>query len=160
MTAPDLVALLARRGETVAAAESLTGGRVAMALTSVAGASAVVRGGVVAYATEVKVAVAGVPQPVIDSFGVISAECAIAMALGVRRRLGATWGVATTGVAGPGLQEDQPVGTVFVAVAGPDDTCAERWALSGSRVEIQAAATQRALQLLARVVGREEPVVG
>ena len=77
-------------------------------------------GGVVAYATDLKVSVLGVPREVVDGPGVVSSECATAMARGVRLLTGATYGVATTGVAGPTEQEGKPPGTVFVAVDGPD----------------------------------------
>src|SRR5690348_4767165 len=113
-TAAGVLARLRERGETLACAESLTGGGLAAALTAVPGASASMRGGVVSYATEVKRTVLGVTAEL-----VISAACAEQMAVGVRDLLGATWGLSTTGVAGPDTQEGQPVGTVFVGVIGP-----------------------------------------
>ncbi|MDO9354446.1 MAG: nicotinamide-nucleotide amidohydrolase family protein, partial [Solirubrobacteraceae bacterium] len=97
---------------TLATAESLTGGRVAASLTAVPGASEVFRGGVVAYASDVKVDVLGVPADVVATVGVVSAACAEAMARGVRSLTGASYAVATTGVAGPGEQEGKPPGTV------------------------------------------------
>ena len=100
-------------GRTIAVAESLTGGLVAGALTGVAGASAVVRGGVVAYATDLKAVLLGVPEAVLAEHGPVHPEVAAAMADGVRRRLGADFGVATTGVAGPGPAEGKPAGTVL-----------------------------------------------
>ena len=87
-----------------------------------AGASRVYRGGVVAYATEVKQQLLGVPPDLVARHGVVSAECARAMAEGARAALGADWAVSTTGVAGPDQQEGKPVGTVFVGVAGPGGT--------------------------------------
>ncbi len=117
--AGQVVALLIARGATVATAESLTGGRLAAALTSVPGASACVVGGVVAYATAVKVAVLGVPADLVAEHGVVSGECAAAMARGSRDLLGTTYAMATTGVAGPDPQEGHPAGHVWVAVAGP-----------------------------------------
>ncbi|SFL97324.1 CinA family protein [Streptomyces pini] len=112
--------LLADRGQTVAAAESLTGGLVAAELTAAPGASATVRGSVTAYATEVKHQVLGVDGGLLRERGAVDAEVARQMAAGVRRALGTDWGVATTGVAGPEPQDGKPVGMVYVAVAGPE----------------------------------------
>src|SRR5688500_9259790 len=138
MTDPDpVVDRLTDAGATVATAESLTGGRLGARLTDGAGASSAYLGGVVTYATEVKISVLGVPEALVDDHGVISAECARSMAEKVRTLMGTTYGVSTTGVAGPDSQEDQPVGTVFVGVAGPDDTDVRRLALDGGRMEIQ-----------------------
>ena len=97
------------------------------------GSSEVFRGGVVAYATDVKIAVLDVPEAVVEQHGVVSAECARAMARGVRRLTGATYGVSTTGVAGPDEQEGKPVGTVYVGVAGPDGDSAVALELVGDR---------------------------
>ncbi|SNC61438.1 nicotinamide-nucleotide amidase [Kytococcus aerolatus] len=115
--AARVVAVLTARGETVAVAESLTGGLVAASLTAVPGASVVVRGGVVAYATEVKASVLGVDPARLERTGPVDAEVAREMARGVARLLGADWGLATTGVAGPGPADGHPAGTVHVAVA-------------------------------------------
>lgn len=120
LPAARLVRLLAARGETLAVAESLTGGLVAAEITSVPGASKVFRGSVTAYATELKRDVLGVDGTLLDERGAVDPEVARQMADGVRRFLGADWGIATTGVAGPEPQDGQPVGTVYVAVAGPD----------------------------------------
>src|SRR5512145_2743384 len=116
----EIIAALVRAGATVATAESLTGGLVSAALTSVPGASAAVRGGVVAYATDLKHELAGVPADTLRRDGPVAARTASAMATGVRRKCAATYGVATTGVAGPDAQDGHPPGTVHVAVAGPD----------------------------------------
>ncbi len=117
--AESVVRELSRTGATVATAESLTGGLVAAALTSVPGASVAVRGGVVAYATDLKASLAGVPADLLDRSGPVSAATASAMASGARRVCDATYGVATTGVAGPNWQDGHPPGTLYVAVAGP-----------------------------------------
>ena len=114
-----LVALLTSAGRTVAVAESLTGGAVTDAIVAVSGASRCLRGSVVAYATDLKAGLLGVPQELIDRHGAVSAEVAAAMASGVRERLGADYGIGTTGVAGPALQDGQPPGTYHVAVEGP-----------------------------------------
>jgi nicotinamide-nucleotide amidase len=118
--AADVVDLLRRRGATLATAESLTGGRLAALVTEVPGASAVYLGGVVSYATDFKVDVLGVPAAIVEQYGVVSGECARAMAHGAMRLTGASYAVSTTGVAGPDLQEGKPVGTVYVALVGAD----------------------------------------
>lgn len=141
---------LAGRGETLAAAESLTGGLLSARLTDVPGASRSFVGGVVSYATRVKVAVLGVPDELVEEHGVVSEECALAMARGVRERLDATWGLATTGVAGPDQQEGRQVGTVWVALAGPSGATARLLDLSGDRSAIRQAACVAVLELLAR----------
>jgi nicotinamide-nucleotide amidase len=117
--ASGVLAVLTQRGETLAAAESLTGGLVAAEITSVPGASGAFRGSVTAYATALKRDVLGVNGALLEERGAVDAEVARQMARGVRKALGADWGVATTGVAGPQPQDGQPVGTVYVAVAGP-----------------------------------------
>lgn len=151
---------LVAAGLTVATAESLTGGQVAAALTAVPGASATYRGGVIAYATEVKVSVLGVPQSVVDTKGVISAECALAMARGVREVLDADVGVATTGVAGPDRQEGHPAGTVFVAVSGAGREDLRRLALPGGRAEVQRATVREVLVLLDELLHGDEILRG
>jgi len=120
--AAEVLTLLARAGWTVAVAESLTGGLVAAALTDVPGSSVAFRGGVVVYATELKAELLGVDVGMLAAHGPVYAPVAAAMAEGVRKRLGATVGLATTGVAGPGPQDGQPAGTVHIAVslAGED----------------------------------------
>jgi nicotinamide-nucleotide amidase len=146
--AADLHALLEERGETIASAESLTGGGLADLLSGTAGASASYVGGVVSYATSVKVAVLGVPADLVERYGVVSEECAAAMATGARDLLGATWAVSTTGVAGPTEQDGHPVGTVFAGVAGPDGVTVAALALDGDRAEIRAQTCLLALDLL------------
>ena len=153
--ATELIALLAARQQTIAVAESLTGGLLAGALTGVPGASAVFRGGVVAYATELKAVLLGVDRAVLAAQGAVSAEVAEAMAEGVRDRLGATVGVATTGVAGPDPAEGKPVGTVYIAAAAGGKTRVRRLALSGSRAAIRAETVREALGLVLVIV-REE----
>ena len=106
-------------GQTVAVAESLTGGMVASRLTDTPGASATFRGGVVVYATDLKADLLGAD---VATHGAVSSETAAALAEGVRERLGSTWGLSTTGVAGPDEQEGQPVGTLHVGLAGPMGT--------------------------------------
>ncbi len=146
------------RGATVATAESLTGGQLAGLLTDVPGASDVFRGGVVSYATAVKVEVLGVPEHVVDTFGVVSAECAGEMARGVRALMGATYGLSTTGVAGPDSQEGKPVGTVYVGLAGPDGSSTTvALELVGDRTAIRERTCLEAIDCLVRTVEGEMP---
>ncbi|MFI6057921.1 CinA family protein [Streptomyces sp. NPDC051286] len=140
---------LVRRGETLAVAESLTGGLVAAELTSVPGASRSFRGSVTAYATSLKRDVLAVDGALLAARGAVDPEVARQMAIGVRRILGADWGVATTGVAGPDEQDGKPVGTVYVAVAGPEG--AEKVAalrLNGDRADIRRKSVRSLLELL------------
>ncbi|MFI6288537.1 CinA family protein [Streptomyces sp. NPDC051018] len=148
-TAERVLALLAERGETLAVAESLTGGLVAAELTSVPGASAAFRGSVTAYATALKQELLGVDGTLLAERGAVDPEVARQMAAGVRTALGADWGIATTGVAGPEPQDGRPVGTVFVAVSRPrggEKVAALR--LNGSRAEIRRESVRSVLGLL------------
>jgi len=145
--AGDVLGLLQARAETLACAESLTGGMLAQQITAVPGASAAFVGAVVSYATAIKTGVLGVPPAVVATHGVVSAPCAQAMAVGARALLGSTWAMATTGVAGPTEQEGQPVGTVFVAVDGPHPVV-RRLRLAGDRERIRELTCQAALLLL------------
>ena len=152
-TAADLVRHLTDVGETVACAESLTGGLVAAAFADVPGASAVLRGGVVAYAADLKVSLLGVPAALIERVGTVHRDVALTLADGARARLGATWGLSTTGVAGPGPAEGKPAGTVYVAVAGPSGTVARELRLNGSRAEIRRETVGAVLRLAAQRMG-------
>src|ERR1700729_3739333 len=106
--AAEVLRRLTEAGQTLATAESLTGGLVAAALTSVPGASAAFRGGVVAYATDLKAAVLGVPDDLLQLRGAVDPDVAEAMAQGARARLGTTVGISTTGVAGPDPADGKP----------------------------------------------------
>lgn len=145
-----VVHALLERGLTVGTAESLTGGLVCAALTSVPGASAVVRGGVVAYASDVKVGVLGVDPGLLEREGAVCAPVATALAEGVRRVLPSAVGISTTGVAGPDPADGRPVGTVFVAASGPWGILVEEHTLTGDREEIRVASVGAALRLLDR----------
>lgn len=125
---------------------------MAALITSVAGSSAVFIGGVVSYATEVKVQVLSVPDQVVATHGVVSRECAMAMASGVRDLLGTTYAVSTTGVAGPGPNDGIPAGTVWLGVSGPGGNHAEMVPLEGARDGVQEQATKRVMELLEREV--------
>jgi nicotinamide-nucleotide amidase len=152
----ELHLLLRAGGETVATAESLTGGRLAARFTATPGASETYLGGVVAYATELKQALLDVPSEVVEEYGVVSAACARAMASGVRGMTGATYGVATTGVAGPTEQEGKPAGTVFIGIAGPGRLEAIALELSGDRERITERTCDEAVSALAGILRREE----
>jgi nicotinamide-nucleotide amidase len=155
VTSPDeeplaelIVTLLTGRGQTVAVAESLTGGLLAASLVEVPGASFVFRGGIVAYATDLKSALLDVPASLLERYGAVHADVAGAMAEGVRRRLDATFGVATTGVAGPDPADGQPVGTVYIAASGQLSTVRRRLSLAGGRRSIRDQAVLQSLLLL------------
>ena len=145
----DLIAALAARGQTVAVAESLTGGLVVARLVDVPGASAVVRGGIVADATELKTTLLGVDPDLLARVGAVDPHVAVQMAEGVRERLAATWGVATTGVAGPDPQDGVVPGTAYVAVAGPDGSTFDVLDLGPiGRAAIRDATVDAALELV------------
>lgn len=151
-TAAEVIAALVASGRTVAVAESLTGGLVVAELVSVPGASAVVRGGVVAYATDLKDALLGVDVALLAERGAVDGEVARQMAAGVRERLGADLGVATTGVAGPDPQDGHAPGEVWVGVADATGAIARRLELTGDRDRIRRSTVAAALDdLLARV---------
>ncbi|AXE80589.1 CinA family protein [Streptomyces atratus] len=153
--AARVLELLVERGETLAVAESLTGGLVAAELTSVPGASNSFRGSVTAYATPLKRDLLGVDGALLTEHGAVDPEVARQMAAGVRRVLGADWGMATTGVAGPEPQDGKPVGTVYVAVAGPDG--AEKVTalrLNGGRADIRRESVRSVLALLSIELGK------
>lgn len=148
--ATRLVVELARRKMTIAVAESLTGGLVVAELVAVPGASAVVRGGVVAYATELKTSLLGVDAGLLAEKSPIDPEVARQMAEGVRWRLGrdgapADIGLATTGVAGPDQQDGHPVGEVWIGVAIGDAVTAHGLRLGGDRAAIRSATVTESL---------------
>lgn len=147
--AEAVLAALARRGWSIGTAESLTAGLVVATLVDVPGASASVRGGVAAYATDVKAAVLGVDADLLARAGAVDEEVARQMARGARRVLGTDVAIATTGVAGPDPQDGKPVGTVYIAVATPERETVERLALSGARRDIRVATVTAALRLCA-----------
>ena len=147
--------ILERRGETLATAESLTGGLLAEIITAAPGASKTYVGGVVSYATTLKTDLLRVPEDVVETHGVVSEACARAMAQGARELTGATFALATTGVAGPEPQEGKPVGTVHVAVATRNGTVHEELALDGDRASIRLATCAAVLSALAAILDEE-----
>lgn len=121
-SAPNLVRTLTDRCETLAFCESLTAGLASATVAAVPGASNVLRGGVITYATDLKASLAGVPEKILERYGPVAAVTARHMARGTQTVCGSTWGVALTGVAGPDPQDGHPVGEVHIAVAGPSRT--------------------------------------
>ena len=160
--AAALVRALAERALTVATAESLTAGLVCARLADVPGASAVLRGGVAAYATDVKSGVLGVDAALLAAGGAVQVEVAVAMARGAARLLSASCAVATTGVAGPAEQDGRPVGTVLVAVAdaGAGEALVREHRFAGDRAAVRAAATVAALTLLGQWLGERQGAAG
>jgi PncC family amidohydrolase len=152
--AERLQAACIREGLTVSVAESCTGGLVAHVLTEVPGSSAYLRGGVVAYADDVKASLLGVPVEVLIAHGAVSAQVAVAMAEGVVERLGANLGIGVTGIAGPdGGTEAKPVGLVYVAVAGRGPATVRRLQWPGDRSANKVDSARVAIEmLLARAV--------
>lgn len=151
MTSPaEVVTALARRGETLATAESLTAGQLAGTVADVPGASAVLRGGLIVYAVDLKASLAGVDERLLAEHGPVHPEVARQLAGGARERCGATWGLSTTGVAGPQPHGGHPAGTVYVGLAGPAVLLAERLALPGDRSAVRAGTVAAALGLLLR----------
>lgn len=161
-----LMADLAASGVTVACAESLTGGLLSAVLTEIPGASTVVRGGLVVYATDLKNTLAGVDQGLLDERGPVDPDVAIALAEGVREVCGSTVGIGLTGVAGPDPQNGVEVGTWYVALAGRTPAGTDvRWLSSGvpvtqpadvrTRAGVRHAALRAAIGLLVRLVATD-----
>ena len=143
---------LLSRGETVAAAESLTAGLFCATLATVPGASTTLRGGVVVYATELKTALAGVPAALLAEHGPVSPETAAALAEGVRVRCAATWGIGLTGVAGPDPVDGHGPGRVYLGISDGHGTDVVELDLPGDRAAVRAAAVTAAMDgLLARL---------
>ena len=153
--AAGVLAELSSRGETLASAESLTGGLVGLLLTDIPGASASYVGGVISYATGLKSTLAGVDAATLAQLGPVAERTAAEMARGVAERCSADWGVATTGVAGPEPQDGHPVGQVFVAVSHPagDVLRVKELSMEGDRNTIRQQAAEAALALLADALG-------
>ncbi|MDQ6874697.1 MAG: CinA family protein [Actinomycetota bacterium] len=150
-------ASLRRRGETVAVAESLTGGLLGAALSDEPGASQTFRGALVVYATDLKATLAGVPAELLAAEGPVARSVAVALARGARERCLADWGVGVTGVAGPETSGGQPVGTVWVGVAdGSAAPHAVAGHFRGGRADVRAAAVGLALRTLLDMLAARE----
>ncbi|MFC9517303.1 CinA family protein [Nocardiaceae bacterium NPDC056970] len=146
--AHELVEALVRRGQTLATAESLTAGLLAATVAGVPGASAVLRGGLIVYATDLKGSLAGVDSAVLASDGPVAASTAAQLAEGARERCAADWGIGLTGVAGPDPQDGHAPGTVFLGLSGPDGTEVTALQLSGERWEIRFGSVRLAVSSL------------
>lgn len=154
--AAALQAELFKRSAMVATAESLTGGQLGVLLSAAPGASDTYLGGVISYATDVKMSLLQVSEETVEKHGVVSAECAAEMALGVRSLVGADYAMSTTGVAGPSEQEGKPVGLVYVGVAGPEGVTTKELRLDGDRRQIRERSCMEALSAaMAMIVGVE-----
>ncbi len=148
-------ALLQPNGQTIAVAESCTGGRIAAALTAVPGASRSFLGGIVAYDNAVKIAELGVSEATLERFGAVSEETAIEMARGARKRLGTSYAIATTGIAGPdGGTAEKPVGLVWFATDVEGETHTFHFNFRGDRDAVQRRASVMALGLVWRLLSR------
>jgi nicotinamide-nucleotide amidase len=149
--------LLKARGETISVAESCTGGLVARRLTEVAGSSGYFMEGSITYSNEAKQRTLNVPAAVIETHGAVSAECAEAMATGMRDHASTDHAVSITGIAGPdGGSPDKPVGTVFVGYAGPAGVSSVKLSLPGDRYLIRWRASQAALDVVRRQLLRND----
>ena len=137
------------QGKTLVTAESLTGGGIGAALTSVSGASTVYKGGIISYTNEVKHRILGVPAEILDQYGAVSAPVAKAMAEGARKLLEADAAISVTGLAGPGGDEyGNPVGTVFIGYSDESITEVQHCLFSGDRDSIRNQTIEAALQLV------------
>lgn len=145
----EVIDLLKKRNQTLALAESCTGGLVSSLFTKQAGVSSIFLGSVVSYSNELKFKILGVSPQLLRTVGAVSSPVALEMARGLKSLTGATWTVSITGIAGPsGGTEGKPVGTVFFAVCGPGFEQAQRQHFSGDRQQIQEAAMKHSLKLL------------
>jgi len=149
--ASEVVDSLRARGETVSTAESLTAGAVSSAIVSIAGASDVFVGGLTAYRDEIKISHLSIDPAIIEEHSSVSEEVAVAMARGAINSFGTTWGIGTTGVAGPNPLDGHPVGAVWVAIEGPICQTIEL-SLSGERETVRIAATASAIATFARIL--------
>jgi nicotinamide-nucleotide amidase len=149
--AKNVIASLEARGETLSVAESITAGGLGSAITSMPGASQVFLGGVIAYSNDVKINILGIDGALIDKYSVVSEEVAIAMADAVRAKFGTTWGIATTGIAGPGDYLGMPEGRVWVAISGPVNQTIQLQLDSG-REGIRTGAISSAIGTFARIL--------
>lgn len=159
MTLPEPLAVavvhaLVARSQTLATAESLTGGLIGATVTAVPGASAVYLGGVITYATDLKARLGGVPSDLLAAHGPVSAHTAAAMAAGATRLTGADWALAATGVAGPDPQDGHAPGEVWLGLAAPTgEVGTRRYDFGGDRTAVREATVRAALTLLADALG-------
>lgn len=147
-----IIALLRDRGETLCVAESLTGGGLGAAITAIAGASDVFVGGVIAYQSSAKESLLKVAHSLIEAHTVVSEEVAVAMADDAREIFGATWAIATTGVAGPGPAYGHAAGTAWVVIRGPINQSTQLQ-IDGEREVVRNATVASAVTTFARILG-------
>jgi len=147
----EIIATLAVQNESLVTAESITAGGLSSAITSVEGSSQIFFGAIVAYQSHVKATALGVDEALIAEHTVYSQEVAVAMADGARKKLGATWAIATTGVAGPGPSDGVPSGTVWVAISGPVNQSLEL-SLAGGRESVRNATVATAIGSFMRIL--------
>ena len=147
----DILTILRQRGESICVAESLTGGGLAEALSSLPGSSEVFKGSITAYQSQIKISLLKIPAELISEFGVVSEEVAAAMAGGAKDLMDSTWSISTTGVAGPGLSDGVAAGTVWVAIAGPISQTLQL-ELSGTREIVRNATIAGAIAAFARIL--------
>ncbi|CAB4613961.1 unannotated protein [freshwater metagenome] len=147
----DIFTILRQRGESICVAESLTGGGLAEALTSLPGSSEVFKGSITAYQSQIKSSLLKVPAELISEFGVVSEEVAAAMAGGAKELMDSTWSISTTGVAGPGPSDGVAAGTVWVAIDGPISQTLQL-ELSGTREIVRNATIAGAIAAFARIL--------
>lgn len=153
---PEILEILCNRGESISVAESLTGGGLADALSSLPGSSQIFRGSVTAYQADIKSSLLQVPAELISEFGVVSEEVAAAMAGGVKKLMNSTWAISTTGVAGPGPSDGVAAGTVWVAIDGPISQTLQL-ELSGTREIVRNATIAGAIAAFARILKTLKP---
>ena len=151
-----LVHLLAERNETVSTAESCTGGMISEAITSVPGSSAVFEFGACTYSERIKTLIVGVDPSVIAENGVVSTAVASAMADGVRRRSSSSYGISTTGIAGPSGGGALPVGTVCIAVSSENGTVSGMYHFDGDREKVRDSASEKAMELLINYINNNK----
>jgi nicotinamide-nucleotide amidase len=149
-----IVSELTTRGESIGVAESITGGHLSGALIDIAGASNIFAGGIVAYSNLLKISDLKVSPELLDEFGAVSIEVAQAMALGAKDKFAATWGLSTTGVAGPGPHNGREAGTLWIGIAGPGVLTAINPAISSelNRNQVRSESVAGALMAFARIL--------
>jgi nicotinamide-nucleotide amidase len=149
-----IVSELTKRGESIGVAESITGGHLSGALIDIAGASNIFAGGIVAYSNLLKISDLNVSPELLDEFGAVSIEVAQAMALGAKAKFAATWGLSTTGVAGPGPHNGREAGTVWIGIAGPGVLTSINPVISSdlNRNQVRSESVAGALMAFARIL--------
>ena len=150
--AAKVIDLLRERRQTISCAESITGGANTSKIVSVAGASDVLLGSIVAYSKKIKISQLGFSAELIDDKGLVSKEVAIAMAKGARQRLGSSWAISSTGSAGPTALDGSSPGEIWIAILGPDRQESVKLSLNGARQEVINGAVESALTLLERIL--------